>query len=100
MSGIKFSKHHSLIAAFLVLVLLSTLFFETFHAGHDSNHCEDENCPICMVLQIVRSSFRFFDFSSESIKSVSLAFALISVLISSIYILSITPITQKTKLTI
>lgn len=100
MSGIKFSKHHSLIAGFLVLVLLSTLFFETFHAGHDSNHCEDENCPICMVLQIVRSSFRFFDFSSESIKSVSLAFVLISVLISSIYILSITPITQKTKLTI
>ena len=100
MGRIRFSKTYSLIAVLLVLALFSTLLFEVLHADHASNHCEDENCPVCMLLQIVHSSFRFFGFSSTVSKAVLSVFALISILISSIYIFSITPITQKTKLTI
>ena len=100
MRKINLSKVRSIIAVFLVCALISTLFFEVSHADHDSVHCEEENCPVCMIMQIVHGSFRFFDFSIEISKPVSIAFTLISILITSIYILSITPITQKTKLTI
>ena len=92
--------YHPFAALLLVLMLFSALFFEALHADHDSIHCHDENCPVCMVMQIVRASIQFFDSFAAVQKNVVFAFAPFSCIISSLAIIAVTPITQKTKLTI
>lgn len=92
--------YHPFIAVLLATVLVSALFFEAFHANHDSTHCHEENCPICMVMQIVRASMQFFEPFGAVQKNVVLAFASLLCIISSLYIVSVTLVTQKTKLTI
>ena len=89
----------SLSAFILILSLFTALTFEAFHAGHEE-HCQEENCPVCLILQIIKSNTSTSDnplclnsnshFIFENLK--------ISLFIS--YFISLTPVTKKIKLTI
>ena len=39
------------------IALISAMLFEPLHAGHD---CHEEDCPVCAVLQAVRTELRSF----------------------------------------
>ncbi len=100
MSKAVLPKFYSFAAVLLVFTLFSALFFEAFHADHDSARCQEENCPICMVMQIVRTQIQFPASSAAVQQNAPSAFASLLCIILSLYTISVTPITQKTKLTI
>ena len=44
------------VAALLAaLSLFAVLTFEALHAGHE-DHCHEENCTICLVLQVIHNT--------------------------------------------
>ena len=43
------------LALCLIFAIFSALAFEAFHSGHEVS-CQEEDCPICLVLQIIRSN--------------------------------------------
>jgi len=47
-------------ALFTALSLFGLLTFETLHAGHQES-CHDEDCAICLILQVIHSTKKFFD---------------------------------------
>ncbi|MCR4742016.1 MAG: hypothetical protein K5866_03985 [Treponema sp.] len=46
------------LALILLIALFSALAFETIHAGHQE-HCHEEGCHICLVLQILHNAKKF-----------------------------------------
>jgi hypothetical protein len=94
------SKFLSPVSAFiLILSLFTALSFESLHAGHEE-HCHEENCPVCLVLQIIKSN------SSTSGNPVCLTsithfvFANLIISLFITYFIFLTPVTKKIKLTI
>lgn len=51
----KIFKIFSIISFLFVFALLSALTFEALHHGHQE-HCHDEDCAICLVLQIIHTT--------------------------------------------
>ncbi len=100
MNKVVLPKFHSFAAVLLVFALFSALFFEAFHADHDSARCQEENCPICMVMQIVRAPLQFPVSFAAVQQNAAAAFASLLCIILSLYTISVTQITQMTKLTI
>ena len=43
------------IALITAISLFAALIFEAFHTGHEAV-CHEEDCPICLVLQIIHST--------------------------------------------
>lgn len=87
-------------AALLTIIsLFAAITFEAFHTGHE-DVCHQENCPVCLVLQIIHSTNKITD----AAPMVSVEFSAFSSI--NLYILSallITPATlvkQKIKLVI
>ena len=86
-------------ALLTALSLFAALIFEAFHEGHEAN-CQEENCPVCLVLQIIHNTKKIsgtqplttFEFS---------AFSHINLLIFSALLLApATLVKQKIKLVI
>ncbi|MCR5172823.1 MAG: hypothetical protein K6B73_08155 [Treponema sp.] len=46
-------------AIVLTAAIVSSVCFEVFHAGHEEN-CHEENCAVCLVLQIIHSAEKLF----------------------------------------
>lgn len=88
-----------LLAASLIISLFAGITFEAFHTGHEE-HCHDEDCAVCLVLQIIHSTHQ----STVDIQTTSTeftAFFYINILILSALLLApSTLVKQKVKLVI
>ena len=88
------------VAAFLaVLSLFAVLTFEALHAGHE-DHCHEENCPICLVLQVIHNTKKIS--ATTPLASIDFsAFNYINLFIlSAIFFAPATLVKQKVKLVI
>ena len=86
-------------ALLTALALFTTLSFEALHAGHEAN-CHDEDCPVCLVLQIIHSTNKIGK-SLATATAVHTAFFYINILIlSALLIAPATLVKQKVKLVI
>ena len=43
------------LAICLIFAIFSAMAFEAFHSGHEAS-CHEEDCPVCLVLQIIRAN--------------------------------------------
>ena len=88
------------IAALLTVIsLFAVLSFEAFHTGHEAA-CHEEDCPICLVLQIIHSTKKIGK-STTTTTAVHTAFFYINILIlSALLIAPATLVKQKVKLVI
>lgn len=87
------------IALLTALSLFAAFFFETLHAGHEE-HCHEENCPVCLVLQVIHNINKLTD--STPLTSVEFsAFSYINLfIISALLLAPATLVKQKVKLVI
>ena len=94
------SKLLSLITVpILIFSLFVVLSFESLHAGH-KGHCHEENCPVCLVLQIIKSNSSTSG-SPDCLTSIThFVFANLIISLFITYFISLTPVTRKIKLTI
>ena len=94
------SKLLSLITApILIFSLFVVLSFESLHVGHEE-HCHEENCPVCLVLQIIKSNSSTSG-SPDCLTSIThFVFANLIISLFITYFISLTPVTRKIKLTI
>lgn len=44
-----------LTAILVVFSFFAVIFFDSNHKGHEE-HCHEESCPICLVLQVIHST--------------------------------------------
>ncbi len=95
-------KHFRLLSSVALIAALSlfaVLAFESLHAGHEE-HCHEEDCPICLVLQIIHSTNKIGK-SSGLVTSEFISFSYINILILSALLLApATLVKQKVKLVI
>ena len=96
------SKRTHLLCLTAILIsfsLFTTILFESNHKGHEE-HCQEENCPVCFVLQIIHNTKDFLD--NAPIASVeTLSFIYINFLVISALLLApATLVKQKVKLVI
>ena len=83
----------------LIFSLFVVLSFESLHAGHEE-HCHKENCPVCLVLQIIKSNSSTSG-SPDCLTSIThFVFANLIISLFITYFISLTPVTRKIKLTI
>ena len=87
-------------AALLTIIsLFAAITFEAFHTGHEEI-CHQENCPVCLVLQIIHSTNKIGK-SLATATAVHTAFFYINILIlSALLIAPATLVKQKVKLVI
>ncbi len=87
------------VALLTILSLFTTLTFQTLHAGHEE-HCHEENCPICLVLQIIHNNNKI----SEPAPLTSVEFTAFSyinlIILSALFFAPATLVKQKVKLVI
>ena len=95
----KFFRHLQVAALITVLSLFATLTFEAVHAGHEEV-CHEENCPVCLVLQIILNNNKIS--GTTPLTSVEFsAFSYINLFILSVLLLApATLVRQKVKLVI
>jgi len=93
-------KKISIISALLLIFSLFTvLMFESIHAGHQE-HCNEENCLVCRVLQIIKGNQKKLDGHTRLNSLFSIVFEDLIISLFIFHFISITPITKKIKLTI
>ncbi|MBR5934312.1 MAG: hypothetical protein IK002_10025 [Treponema sp.] len=83
---------------FTILSILSAIAFEISHAGHE-NHCHEDNCPVCIVLEIIHSSKKINPVQTFSV-SITKVFYIVEFILSSILFLHFTLVSQKVKISI
>ena len=89
----------SLLASLLTFSLFAALTFEAFHAGHEA-HCHDEDCAICLVLQIIHNTNKIGK-STDIVTGEFISFFYTTILILSALLLApATLVKQKVKLVI
>ena len=89
----------SITAIILAFSFFAAFNFEASHAGHEST-CHEEDCPICLVLQIIRSIDKISS-SNSTLPSEFINFSYINILIFSALLLApSTLVKQKVKLVI
>ena len=86
-------------AILVVFSLLAVIFFDSNHKGHEE-HCHEENCPICLVLQIIHST----ELIGPKIASISIgvmsSLNISLVILSAFFLAPPTLVKQKVKLVI
>ena len=88
-----------LTAFFIALSIFAVIIFEANHKGHEE-FCHEENCPICLVLQIINNIKDFFE-DGQITSAEILSFSSIKIIIFSALILApATLVKQKVKLII
>ncbi len=87
------------IAGLTVLSILFLINFESLHAGHEET-CHEENCAVCLVLQIIHNTNKIFS-GTDLTSSLHFAFTSINLLIlSALLLVPATLVSQKVKLVI
>ncbi len=86
-------------ALLTTLALFAVLVFETLHTGHEE-HCHDEDCPVCLVLQVIHNTKKIA--ASAPLTSINFsAFSYINLFIlSALFLAPATLVKQKVKLVI
>lgn len=88
-----------LLSFFLAAAIFSSLTFEAFHAGHEAE-CHEENCPVCLVIQIIRTVIRLTmpAASLSFVQKIIITAFIINLSLSRLILL--TPVMQKIRLNI
>ena len=83
----------------LTIAIFTSLTFEAFHTGHEAA-CHEENCPVCLVLQLVRNTIKLAGKAKVTQVKLPLFYEEFIISLFTIYFISITLVNQKRKLTI
>ncbi len=95
----KFLRFFRFAALLTALSLFAVIFFETLHAGHEED-CHEEDCPICLVLQIIHNTNKISHTAPQTSVEFS-AFNYINLFIlSALFLAPATLVKQKVKLVI
>jgi len=98
-SRLSFCKLFRFAALLLLLAIFSALIFEAFHAAHEE-HCHEEDCPICLVLQILHNTNKISD-TAPTMSDGFIYFCYINIIIcSALLLVPATLVSQKIKLSI
>ena len=88
-----------LIAIFVVFSLLSAILFDVHHKKHEEQ-CQEENCPICLALQIIHNT-KIIGHKTDSITIGAIFTINLSLIIFSVFrLVPVTLVKQKVKLVI
>ena len=88
------------LAAIIILSLLSALTFEAFHSGHEVT-CHEEDCPVCLVLQIIRANKKTSPTANADVAEfISFFYILNIIVLSAMLFVPATLVKQKVKLVI
>lgn len=99
MVSVKSKSLSLIIASALIFSLFIVLTFETLHAGHEA-HCHEENCPVCLVLQIIKNNVKKSDSPVCLNQFLHFIFKDLIISLFTLHFISLTPVTRKIKLTI
>ena len=87
-------------AALLTAIsLFSALVFESFHTGHEAN-CHEEDCPVCLVLQIIRANKKTSPAAHAEVAEFISFFYINVIILSALLFVPATLVKQKVKLVI
>ena len=87
------------LAAVIIFSLFSALAFEAVHAGHE-NCCHDEDCTVCLVLQIIRANKKTSP-AAHAVPAEFISFFYINIIVlSAMLFVPATLVKQKVKLVI
>lgn len=89
----------TLFAFILLLSFFAAVTFETLHTGHE-DHCHEESCPVCLLLQIIHCTFRSVKLISFFPGTFSVVYSLSIATLFSYLFLFPTLVSQKIKLVI
>ena len=88
------------IAALIFILSLFTLtIFEACHAGHQE-HCHEENCQICLLLQIIHNTRNFLSGAKQTSPESFHSYIKIIIIHSVLLLAPATLVRQKVKLVI
>ena len=86
-------------ALLAALSMFALLAFESFHAGHEE-HCHEEDCSVCLVLQIIHNTNKI----SRTVPQTSIEFSTFNYInlfiLSALFFAPATLVKQKVKLVI
>lgn len=86
-------------ALLTALSLFALLTFESLHDGHEE-HCHEDACPVCLVLQVIHNTKIISDEAPITLVEI-LSFTYSNLLIlSALYLMPLTLIKQKVMLLI
>ena len=95
----KFFRLFRLAALLTALSLFAVFTFESLHAGHEE-HCHEENCPICLVLQIIHNTNKITNTAALTSIEFSLFNYINLFILSALLLAPATLVKQKVKLVI
>ena len=95
----KSGKLLCLAAVLTAFSLFSIILFESNHKGHEAI-CHEENCPICLVLQIINNTKEFFEDGHITSAEILSFFSINIIIISAMILAPATLVQQKVKLVI
>ncbi len=87
------------IAVCLILALFSALTFEALHNGHEA-FCHEEDCPVCIVLQIIRANKKTSPAAHAEAAEFISFFYINIIILSAMAFVPATLVKQKVKLVI
>jgi len=86
-------------ALLTALSLFAALTFEAFHTGHEAV-CHEEDCPICLVLQIIHSTEKIGQNADLTSVEFTNIFFINVIILSALLLAPATLVKQKVKLVI
>jgi hypothetical protein len=86
-------------AVVLTAAIVSSLCFEVFHTGHEEN-CHEENCAVCLVLEIIHSAQKFSQSFHHPEREFSYFTASLFIVFMEAYLVHQTIVSRKIKLQI
>ena len=95
----KFFQLFRTTALLTLLSLFTALVFQTLHTGHEAS-CHEENCPVCLVLQIIHNPDKIEQESASTSVEFTIIFYINKVFLSALLLAPATLVKQKVKLVI
>ena len=87
------------VALITAISLFAALTFEAFHTGHEVA-CHEEDCPICLVLQIIHSTKKIGQNAVLTSVEFTNIFFINVIILSALLLAPATLVKQKVKLVI
>ena len=99
MNNKKFFSLLRSVALLTILSLFSALAFESLHTGHEE-HCHEEDCPVCLVLQVIHNTKKISDSTPLAAIDFSTFNNITLFILSALFFAPATLVKQKVKLVI
>lgn len=99
MNNKKFFSLLRSIALLTILSLFSALAFESLLTGHEE-HCHEEECPICLVLQVIHNTNKITNTKPPVLVDFSIFNYINLFILSTLLLAPATLVKQKVKLVI